>query len=89
MKKLIDYFKSHKNKKDSAALARERLQIIISHQRVAVSGRDYIPMLQRDLLAVIAKYVEIDQDQVNVAVEKKGDRSILELNIALPDLEVN
>ncbi|MHA7840740.1 MAG: cell division topological specificity factor MinE [Gammaproteobacteria bacterium] len=86
MKKLLNYFKKNKSAKDSAALARERLQIIISHQRVAISGPDYIPMLQQELLEVIAKYVQVERDQVNVALEKKGDRSILELNIALPDL---
>lgn len=86
MKKLLSYFKKNKAEKDSAALAKERLQIIISHQRVAISGPDYIPMLQQELLEVIAKYVQVDREQVNVALEKKGDRSILELNIALPDL---
>ena len=86
MKKLFNYFKTNKNIKDSAALAKERLQIIISHQRVAISGPDYIPMLQQELLEVIAKYVQVERDQVNVALEKKGDRSVLELNIALPEL---
>lgn len=86
MKKFLHYFRKNKKRKDSASLAKERLQIIISHQRVAISGPDYIPMLQQELLEVIAKYVQVDREQVNVALEKKGDRSVLELNIALPDL---
>jgi cell division topological specificity factor len=42
-------------------------------------------MLQRELVAVIAKYIDIDEDKVVVALEKKGNFSVLELNIALPD----
>ncbi len=69
----------------SASIAKERLQIIVSHQRSERGQNDFLPLLQKELVAVIAKYVDIDLEQVKVALERDGDRSILELNITLPE----
>lgn len=74
----------HSRRKQTASLAKERLQIIISHEKVKAS-RDYLPMLQRDLVSVIAKYTEIDEDHVQVALDERDNCSVLELNITLPN----
>ena len=73
-----------KRPKSTANLAKERLQIVISHQR-AKTSRDYLPKLQRELVAVIAKYTDIDEDQVCVALDEKDNCSVLELNNTLPN----
>lgn len=78
---IFDYFKS--SKKTSASVAKERLQIIVAHQRG--KNDDFLPLLQKELIAVISKYVKIDQDQVKVELDKNGDTSVLELNIILPN----
>jgi cell division topological specificity factor len=80
---LFDYFSKKKPK--SAQLAKERLQIVIAHERVDRSGPDYLPQMRRDIMAVINKYVSIDEDNVNVQFEKGTECDILELNIALPE----
>nr|CAA6817308.1 MAG: Cell division topological specificity factor MinE [uncultured Thiotrichaceae bacterium] len=80
---LFDYFSKKKPK--SAQLAKERLQIVIAHERVNRSGPDYLPQLRRDIMAVINKYVPIDEEQVNVQFEKGNECDILELNISLPE----
>lgn len=80
---LFDYFKS--NKTSSAKLAKERLQIVIAHERLDRSGPDYLPQLRRDIMDVIRRYVPIQDDQVNVQFEKGTDYDVLELNIALPE----
>ena len=72
----------------SASLAKERLQIIVSHERRTENDTDFLPKLQRELVEVIAKYVAIDQDQVKVELERSGNCSILELNITLPNAEI-
>ena len=69
--------------KNSAKLAKERLQIIVSHERMQNSGPEYLPALRQDLIAVVSKYVAIDPDQVKVDLEQVGNTAILELNIAL------
>lgn len=79
----IDYFRSQP--KNSASLAKERLQIIVSHERTKRSSPDFLPRLQKELLEVIAKYVPIERDQVKVELERSGDFAILELNVTLPD----
>jgi cell division topological specificity factor len=69
----------------SASLAKERLQVIVAHERSQRQGPDFLQKLQEEITAVIAKYVNIGADQVSVEYEQKGDRSVLELNITLPD----
>lgn len=81
---LLDYFRS--SKKQTASVAKERLQIIVAHERRQRATPDYLPMLERDILEVVKKYIEIDQEQISVQLEQKGDDlSVLELNVTLPD----
>lgn len=73
------------NKKKSAVVARERLQIILAHERAGRSGPDYLPALQQELMNVIAKYVAIAQDDIKVSLERQDDFDVLEVNIVLPE----
>lgn len=85
---LLDYFR--KSKKKSANLAKERLQIIVAHQRNERNTPNYLPQMKKDILEVIRKYVEIDVEQVSVQLEQKDDElSVLELNVTLPDSVMN
>lgn len=80
---IFDYFKS--TKKNTASIAKERLQVIVAHERNKRNQPDYLPALQREILEVIRKYVNIEQDQIEVQLENNGDCSILELNVTLPE----
>lgn len=81
---MIFFLKSRKE--NTAKLAKERLQIIVAHERTSRSGPDYLPQLKQDILDVIRKYVQIDPEQVTVQLDKKGEQlSVLELNIMLSD----
>ncbi|MGG2142342.1 cell division topological specificity factor MinE [Symbiopectobacterium sp. RP] len=83
---LLDFFLSHK--KNTANIAKERLQIIVAERRRGDSEPHYLPQLKRDILAVICKYVQIDPEMVTVQLEQKGDDiSVLELNVTLPEPE--
>ena len=82
---LLDFFLKSR-KENTAKLAKERLQIIVAHERTSRSGPDYLPQLKQDILDVIRKYVQIDPEQVSVQLDKKGEQlSVLELNIMLSD----
>jgi cell division topological specificity factor len=70
----------------SAQFAKERLQIIISHERGQRDKPDYLSMLQKDLVDVIAKYVAINKDDVRVDLARQDGCSILELNVVLPSV---
>lgn len=74
-------------KKKSANVAKERLQIILAHERSGSrAGKpDYLPALQRELVAVISKYVSISADDIKVSVERQDDLEVLEVKIELPD----
>lgn len=80
---LMDYFR--KETKSTANTAKERLQILVAHDRARSKAPDYLPQMQRDILAVIRKYTEIGEQDINVALEQQGTTSVLELNITLPE----
>lgn len=80
---LFNFFRQKKS--GTANHAKERLQILIAHERVSRDGPDYLPQLRNDLMAVIRKYVPIADEAVNVQFEKGDNYDMLELNIALPE----
>jgi|TARA_B100000700_G_scaffold20847_1_gene20280 cell division topological specificity factor len=80
--KLLDFLK--RERKKTANVAKERLQIIVAHQRSQRDQPDYMPMLERELLEVIRKYVQVDQDAINISLDREDDCSVLELNVTLP-----
>jgi cell division topological specificity factor len=83
---ILNFFRSEKKK--TASTAKDRLQIIVAHQR---SGRgdsnlDYLPKLKEEILKVISKYVDINDDQIKMVLDTNDDDCpILELNVTLPD----
>lgn len=81
---LLSYFRLQR-KKRSASVAKERLQILVAHERAARDGLDYLPALQEDLLEVIRRYVQVDRDAIQIQLDREGDCEVLELNIVLPE----
>ena len=79
---LFDFLKA---KKTTAETAKNRLQIIIAQERSSRGAPDYLPLLRRELLEVIKKYVNVDVDAVKVDVIKDGDHDVLDISVALPD----
>ena len=79
---LFDFLRAKKN---TANIAKERLRIIVAQERSARGGPDYLPMLRREILEVIRKYVHVDPDAVQINVDKDGGHDVLELTVSLPD----
>ena len=80
---IFSFFRS--KPKGSAATAKERLQVLIAHQHADNDGPDYLPLLKKDILNVIKKYVDIGEEQVVVQLDSQDDCDVLELNITLPE----
>ncbi|MEY4719709.1 MAG: hypothetical protein RL563_2327 [Pseudomonadota bacterium] len=80
---LLNYFRA--SKPSTASVAKERLQILVAHERASRNQPSYLPQLQQELLAVIRKYVNVSQDAITVNFEQDGNQETLELNIILPD----
>jgi cell division topological specificity factor len=80
----FDYFFRRTQK--TASLAKDRLSIIVARERATTRGApDYLPQLQQELLAVIARYEKIDLQEVGVRIDSSGGCEVLEINIVLPD----
>ncbi len=80
---IFDYFKP--SEKKSATVARERLQIILAHERAERNSPSYLPRLQKEILAVVRKYVEVDQEDVEINLDRRDDCEILALSVILPE----
>ncbi len=80
---LFSYFKE--DSKPTASVAKERLQILIAHERNQRNAPEFLPALQREIMEVVAKYVSIKADDIQVQIENQDQLSVLELNITLPN----
>ncbi|KTD64791.1 cell division topological specificity factor MinE [Legionella spiritensis] len=81
----MSLFSYLRKRTSTASVAKERLQIIISHERTQRNTPDYLPKLQEEILSVIAKYIPITRDKVSVNLERMGDSAVLELNVTMPE----
>ena len=79
---MFDFLRAKKN---TASIAKDRLRIIIAQERSAAGGPDYLPLLRRELLEVIRKYVSVDADAVKVDLVKDGEHDVLDISVALRD----
>ncbi len=79
---LFDFLRPKQN---TAAIAKDRLRIIVAQERTSRNAPDYLPLLQRELLEVIRKYVSIDAEAVKVDLVKDGDHDVLDISVALPE----
>ena len=80
---LLDYFRT--TRPASASIAKERLQILVAHERAERNRPSYLPMLQKEILAVVQKYVNVGKEAITVNVDQSDNQEILELNIVLPE----
>jgi cell division topological specificity factor len=71
--------------KNSASVAKNRLRILIEQERGMRDAPDYLPLLQRELLEVIRKYINVDIDAVKVDLHKDGENNLLDISVALPE----
>ncbi len=72
-------------KRNTASVAKERLSIVLAHERISRSGRDFLGPMKEELLAVIAKYTSIDRDALQVSIEKRDAIDVLKVDVVLPD----
>lgn len=72
------------NKRTSAPVARERLQILLAHERVDVGQADLVSLLREEILAVIAKHVAVQGDKVRVKMDRGETVSTLDIDIEIP-----
>jgi len=79
----LDIFRARKPDV-SASQAKERLQIVLSHERIGRNREDFLPKLQQEIVALVARYVAIDPARVNVSLDRGGDMSTLAIEIDLP-----
>src|SRR5271169_2785755 len=75
-------------RRNTAVIARDRLKIVLAHERASRAAPDFLPALQKDLLDVVGRYVEIRDDMLRVNVGRSGDTSLLEINVELDGADI-
>jgi cell division topological specificity factor len=68
----------------SAPVARERLQVLLAHERAFVGKSDLLAVLQEEIIQVIAKHVSIERDKVQIKLDRGDPISILEIDVEVP-----
>lgn len=81
---MMSFFRRARPAATTADTAKERLQILLSHERTDRSSPEYLPQLQRDILEVIERYMKVGGDSVDIKLERGDELSTLEINIELP-----
>jgi cell division topological specificity factor len=71
-------------RRSSAPVARDRLQILLAHERVATGQRDLVAILRDEILAVIRRHVVVDNDKVRVKMDRSTGVSTLDIDIEIP-----
>ncbi|GAA0229648.1 cell division topological specificity factor MinE [Castellaniella ginsengisoli] len=82
----LDFLRGQK--KTSASIAKDRLQLILINERG--SGRnapDFLPQMQKELIAVISKYVQINPEDIKVNLDRQDSLEVLEVKIEMPQAE--
>src|ERR1700693_2022051 len=67
----------------SASIAKERLKIVLAHERAGRHAPDFLPKLQKELIEVVGRYAEMKEDMIRVNLGKSGETSLLEINIEI------
>lgn len=73
------------NRNRSAPVARDRLQVLLAHERAFSSRTDLASILEAEILEVISRHVPIDRDKVTVRLDRGRQVSTLEIDIELPE----
>ncbi len=72
-------------RKPTATIARDRLQILLAHERSSLGGNaDLVSILQEEILAVIARHVSVEREKVQVKLDRGDDFSTLEIGVEIP-----
>ena len=79
--RLLDFL--FPERRNTAVIARDRLKIVLAHERASRDAPDFLPALQKELLDVVGRYIELRDDMLRVNVGRSGDTSLLEINVEL------
>jgi cell division topological specificity factor len=82
-------FFSFVRRRNSAPVARERLQILLEYERRIISQSDLVAVLRQEILAVVSRHVTLDPDKVQVKVDRGAKVSTLEVDIEFPNAGAN
>jgi cell division topological specificity factor len=76
-------------RRNSAGIAKDRLKIVLAHERASRDAPDFLPTLQKELLQVVGRFVDIRDDMLRINVGRSGDTSLLEINVEIDRAKVN
>lgn len=72
-------------RKTSAPIARDRLQILLAHERAGEGQSELLAKLQEEILEVIKRHISVDQDKVQIKMDRGAGVSMLEIDIEVPE----
>ena len=80
----MNLFELFRSRKTTAPVARDRLQVLLAHERSVIGKSDLLATLQEEILAVIAKHITVDRDAVQIKLDRGPSVSMLEIDVEVP-----
>jgi cell division topological specificity factor len=80
----MNLFELFRSRKTTAPVARDRLQVLLAHERIVIGKSDLLATLQEEILAVIAKHITVDRDAVQIKLDRGPSVSMLEIDVEVP-----
>jgi cell division topological specificity factor len=80
----MNLFELFRSRKTTAPVARDRLQVLLAHERSVIGKSDLLATLQEEILAVIAKHITVDRDAVQIKLDRGPSFSMLEIDVEVP-----
>jgi cell division topological specificity factor len=68
----------------TAPVARERLQVLLAHERMAGGHSELLNLLREEILDVIARHIKVDRDKVKIKLDRGNEVSTLEIDVEMP-----
>ena len=72
------------SKGQSAPAARERLQVLLAHERASTGDSDLVNKLRDEILKAISKHMQVDDEKVSIKMERGAQVSTLAVDIEIP-----
>lgn len=79
----MSFFDLFKKKTNTAALAKDRLGVMIAAGRSEQRTGNYLPQMREEIIAVITKYIPVDREAVKVMMETHNGIDMLEIDVPL------
>ena len=81
---LFALFKRRDSQPGTAPVARERLQVLLAHERASPRQPNLLGALKEEIIDAISRHISVKPEAVKVKIERRAAISILRIAVNIP-----